>query len=176
MLISLKNKNLSAKRGISSIVGTLLMVAVVASVGSVILFQGMNNINNFNYMLSFLTGSKGSISEDITIEHVRFDPTSNSLNIYLRNTGIQEVEIDKITVVKMDTQDLIWTNQTNTKIFISEFKNMTQTPNITAYPPLPPLCTSACWNVNQYNSTDYQISITTTLGNSFETIARPFNS
>src|SRR5574342_127069 len=92
-----KNKKLCSRKGISNIVGTLLMVAIVASIGTVLLFQGMNNINNFNFTLSFLTGSKDSLSEDVTFEHVRFNPTDNHVNIYVRNTGLQQVEIDKIT-------------------------------------------------------------------------------
>ena len=163
----MKNKKLSAKRGISSIIGTLLMVAVVAAIGSVLLFQGMNNINNFNFTLSFLTGSKDSLSEGLTIEHVRFNPTDNRLNIYIRNTGLQQVEIDKITIVKLDTQEIILNNNTNTVIPLSaEFKNMTQLPTITG----------GVWNVNQYNNTDYKISLLSTTGNYFETTVRPFNS
>ena len=167
MLIDIiKNEKLSAKRGLSSVVGTLIMVAIVASIGSVILFQGMNSINAFNYDLSFLTGSKDALSENIIIEHVRFNPTTNDVNLYVRNIGTQEVEIDKITMVKIDTQELILNNKTSEKIFISDMKNMTQLPTITG----------GVWNVNQYNHTDYKISITTKAGNSFETIARPFNS
>ena len=166
MINIIKNKNLSAKRGLSSIVGTLIMVAVVASIGTVILFQGMNSINAFNYDLSFLTGSKDALFENISIEHVRFNPTTNDVSLYVRNIGTQEVEIDKITMVKIDTQELILNNKTSEKIFISDLKNMTQLPTITG----------GAWNVNQYNNTEYKISITTKAGNSFETIARPFNT
>ncbi len=183
MIKLIKNKKLSAKRGISSIVGTLLMVAVVAAIGSVLLFQGMNNINNFNFTLSYLTGSKDSLSENITIEHVRFNPTTNHLNIYLRNTGLQQVEIDKITMVKLDTQELILNNNTNTVILSSvqndpkfDFKNMTQLSTLDSLLTYTPSCSTPCWNHNYYNSTDYKISIITTTGNSFETTVRPFNS
>lgn len=172
MLISLKNKKLLAKRGLSSVVGTLIMVAIVASIGSVVLFQGMNSINDFNYDLSFLTGSKDSLFENITIEHIRFNPSTNHVSLYLRNTGTQEVEIDKITMVKMDTQELILNNNTSEKIFISNLKNMTQLPTITGGISLG----NGSWNHNNFIDNEYKISVTTKRGNSFETIARPFNS
>src|SRR5574338_667428 len=99
MLIKrIKNKNSFAKRGISSIVGTLLMVAVVASIGSVLMFQGLNGINDFNYYLSFLTGSKSALEENAIIEHIKFDPLTNDLDVWVRNTGTTQMEINKITM------------------------------------------------------------------------------
>jgi len=47
------NFSLKKRRGVSQIIGSLIVLAVVASVGSVILFQGLNQINAFNYSLTF---------------------------------------------------------------------------------------------------------------------------
>jgi len=168
VLTSLKNKKLSGKRGISSIVGTLIMVAVVASIGSVIMFQGLNGINDFNYYLSFLTGSKNSAYENAIIEHVRFNPTDNQLDVWIRNTGTVQIEISKITMVNMDTQELIQLDTPNphTTISISELENIIEhATNI-----------GGVWDVAQYNAAQYRISVTTSSGNSFETTASPFNT
>jgi flagellin-like protein len=171
MLISLKNKKLSAKRGISSIVGTLIMVAVVAAIGSVIMFQGLNGINDFNYYLSFLTGSRNSSNENLIIEHVRFDPVTNDLDVWVRNTGTVEIEIAKITMVKMDNQVLILNKNPDTTVPISESANIHV---LVADMPVGPVWLDPLYSTPPNNI--YRISITTLLGNSFETTASPFNT
>ena len=175
MLVSLKNKKMLRKRGISSIVGTLIMVAVVASIGSVIMFQGLNGINDFNYYLSFLTGSKNSVNESAVIEHVRFDPTTNAMDVWVRNTGTVQLEISKVSIVKMDTQVQIVANNNRATIPINQLVNINQSPTTPA---------GIAWNLPAYCGTtpptpcssSYRISITTASGNSFETTATPFNT
>ena len=178
-MVSVKNKNLSARRGISNIVGTLIMVAVVAAFGSVIMFQGLNGINDFNYYLSFLTGSKNSVNESAVIEHVRFDPsiigpTTNAVDIWIRNTGTTQLEISKVSIVKMDTQVQIFANNNRVTIPINQLVNINQSPITPA---------GIVWNTAQYCgltfptcTVSYRISITTASGNSFETTATPFNT
>jgi len=164
--MALLNK-ISKKRGLSSIIGTLLMVAVVATIGSVILFQALNGINDFNYYLSFLTGSKNSSYESAIIEHVRFNPTTNDMDIWVRNTGTVQLEISTVTIVKMDTQNQIIASHNRETIPISQMVNIDQQPIIPA---------GIVWNDPTYSASDYRIAITTTSGNSFETTARPFNT
>ena len=178
MMISIKNKNLSARRGISNIVGTLIMVAIVAAFGSVIMFQGLNGINDFNYYLSFLTGSKNSVNESAVIEHVRFNPTTNAMDVWVRNTGTTQLEISKVSIVKMNTQDKIIASNPRATIPINQLVNINQIP--TKVNEIP---TVIVWNTAQYCgltfptcTVSYRISITTASGNSFETTATPFNT
>ena len=166
-MISIKNKNLSAKKGISSIVGTLIMVAVVASIGSVIMFQGLNGINDFNFYLSFLKSSNHS-NENLVIEHVQFYPGNSTMNIWVRNTGSSQVEISKLTMTSSNGQALLLNNNPQTTIPISYLVNLKQNQAL-------PLVTDK-WQDAGYSTDQYKISITTTAGNSFETIARPYNS
>lgn len=167
----MKNK-FSKKRGLSSIIGTLLMVAVVATIGFVILFQALNGINDFNYYLSFLTGSKNTSYESAIIEHIRFTPNDNILDIWVRNTGTVEMEISKITVVRMDTQELLLTDNIRTIIPISNAEDIT-TPSID----INGLAAGTPnWEDNPAFITQYRISITTSTGNSFETTAVPYNT
>ena len=46
--ISMKNR-----RAVSQIMGSIVILGIVSSVGSVILFNGMNSISAFTYDLSF---------------------------------------------------------------------------------------------------------------------------
>ena len=156
---------ISKKSGISSIIGTLLMVAVVATVGSVILFQSLNGINDFNYYLSFLTSSNHP-NESLVIEHVTFYPTNSTMNIWVRNVGSSQVQISKLSMSSMNQQTLLLDKNPQTTVSINQLVNLKQTT-------VPPV---AQWQNSPYNTDQYKISITTTAGNSFETIARPFNT
>ena len=158
--------NKKSKRGISSIIGTLLMVAVVSVIGSVILFQGLNGINNFNYYLSFLTGSKDASNESAVIEHVRFNPADNKLEVWVRNTGTVQLEISRITVVRLDTQAIIINeNPPGATVFLSDTTRINH-PNDGAFN----------WSDAGYDTAQYRISLTTSKGNSFETMATPYNT
>jgi FlaG/FlaF family flagellin (archaellin) len=160
------------KRGISSIIGTLLMVAVVAIIGTVILFQGLNGINDFNYYLSFLTGTKDSLYENAMIEHVRFNPATNDLDVWVKNTGTVQIEVKKVSMMKIDTQEIITLDDStpNDIVSISELVNIPQHATITGG------VWDDCAGANYYCAAQYRISITTATGNSFETVATPFNT
>ena len=106
------NFTLKKRRGVSQIIGSLIVLAVVASVGSVILFQGLNQINAFNYSLTFFDREHNqALREDILFEHVKFELNSDcqcELILYLANIGSIDSTIASITVVKIDTQELIF--------------------------------------------------------------------
>jgi len=71
---------LKKRRAVSNIIGSLIVLALVASVGSVILFQGLNQINAFNYDLTLHDKERvNEIREDIIFQHVRFEPDNNDL-------------------------------------------------------------------------------------------------
>ena len=141
------------------------MVAVVAVIGSVIMFQAMNGINDFNFYLSFLTGSNNSSNEHAIIEHVRFNPTDNKLQVWIRNTGTVQLEISKITLVNMDSQVLLLDDNPQATIFIGDSEEIVEFPT-----------SIVAWQDPPNDTSEYRISISTISGNSFETTARPFNT
>ncbi len=100
---SLKNR-----RAVSQIMGSIVILGIVTSVGSVILFNGMQNISAFTYDLSFHEKSKNqSHREDIVFEYVRFEPNTDNIAINLANIGTVESTISTITILKIDTQEII---------------------------------------------------------------------
>ena len=166
------------RRGVSQIIGSLIVLAVVASVGSVILFQGLNQINAFNHDLSFHDKKYNeALREDILFEHVRFDPDTKNLVLYLANIGSIDSTIASVTVVKINTQELIlaWEDvpAINGTVLIEDHTIITLSANL-------PLGLDNIWNSTEYGPTDpssnYKISITTSKGNFFDTVASPFNS
>lgn len=176
--IFIKNRTMT-QRGVSQIVASLIMLALVATFGAVFLIQGMEGISTFNSSIEFFKESQTKAAqESIIVEHVTFLPTGKMVSLWIRNTGMIDVTIDRITMVKVDTQDLVIDNSTvSEEIFVKELEQITITPSTIFSADVPEdwdsnyIATS-----NRLNSSEYRISITTARGNSFETIARPFNT
>ena len=167
------------QRGISQVVASLIMLAIVATFGTVFLIQGMEGISTFNSTVEFFKESQTKAAqESIIIEHVTFYPSNTTVSFWIRNTGVIEVTVDRITMVKVDTQDLIIENSTVTNtIFVKELEEIRITPLT-----IPSSTNPDQWDSNHdvtgisLNSSEYRISITTARGNSFEAIAKPFNT
>jgi len=91
-----------------------MMVAVVASIGTVLLFQGMESINSFNsYMLQFLGLRSDAGRQDLIIEHIQFNGTAfaaggtDEVEIWVRNVGISDATVTRVMLTKLDSQHLI---------------------------------------------------------------------
>ncbi len=162
---SLKNR-----RAVSQIMGSIVILGVVTSVGSVILFNGMNEISAFTYDLSYHEKSKNQIHrEDLLFEHVRFEPTTDNIAINLVNIGTIETTISTITILKIDTQEIIasWV-EVNQSIPIKDYQKITLDDLLTPI--------SATWDDADYLESKYRISLTTTRGNFFTTVVSPYNN
>jgi len=108
-----------------------------------------------------------SFRESLIIEHVNFTPTSQDITLYVRNTGSISAIVDTITIVKIDTQDLLLNvNGINDEIFVKEVSSITQTA----------ILGGSDWEDSPFNDKSYEISITTIRGNSFKIIAIPYNT
>jgi len=184
-------KKLSVKnrRAVSNIIGSLIVLAIVASVGSVILFQGLNQINTFNHDLSFYDKAKNAkLQENLIFEHVRFDnSTVRDVEIYLANIGTVEATVSTVVMIHIESQELIlaWetTNSTGdifTPIQIDQNQKITLTADLACPSPSPvpslPDCVTAEWDDPYYRDSEYRISITTSRGNFVPTIATPWNT
>ena len=164
------------RRAVSQIMGTLVILAIVVSVGSAILFNGMNSISAFTYDLSFHEKSKNQLHrEDIIFEHVRFEPNTDNIAINLANIGTIEATISTITILKIDTQEIIanWV-EVNRSIPIKDYQKITLDEFVDSEIILNPI--SATWDDDNYLNSKYKISLTTTKGNFFTTVASPFNN
>lgn len=145
------------------------MLAIVIPVGVVILSQGLYEVTDFHRYLS-VTREQGidSVQEDIVFQHIRFEPLSNQVTISVRNISAVESSIDKITIVKMDTQELL-VYEDNLASSLSLKDDVDIFVNANLSPP-------GQWDDSSYTNSDYKISITTIRGNFFDTVARPFNT
>ena len=161
---------LKNRRAVSQVMGSIVILGVVTSVGSVILFNGMNEISAFTYDLSFHEKSKNQLHrEDIIFEHVRFEPNTDNIAISLANIGTIEATISTITILKIDTQEIIanWV-EVNQSIQMKDYQK------ITLNDLLIPI--SATWDDANYLNSEYKISLTTTRGNFFTTVVSPYNN
>jgi len=181
MISIIHNIKEKKRKGVSTVIGSLLMLAIVTVVGSVLMIQGVQGITSFNSFLAIFSeeGESESVHESILIEHIRFHPTSltKDVQFWLRNNGLERVGIDRITMVNVDTQDLIINKSFTEDIFGQELLITSATGNDVT---LPGNCakwdSSSCTNGEDLDGNEYRISVTTTRGNSFETIATPFNT
>ena len=166
-----KKLSMKNRRGVSNIIGSLIVLAIVASVGSVILFQGLNQISAFNSELTLHDTQRNlALREDVLFEHVRFDPDTNELVLFLANIGTTETTIATVTVVNIDSQELILRNTTiNRTIQIEDHIEINLFPDLLTGP-------QQFWNSTEYNSTEYRIVVATSKGNFFDAIRTPFNS
>lgn len=167
MNFSIKSKHLSKRRGISQIIGSLFMLAIVVPIGVVILSTGLGEVADFNRYLT-VTRDQGidATREDIIFEHVRFEPSTNQITVSLRNISTVESIVDRITIVNVTNQDLLIYNDTlplsQSTIHLKDDTDIV----IYADP-------SVSWT---QDGLDYKISITTSRGNFFDTVARPYNT
>lgn len=157
-----------SRRAVSQIIGTLFMLAIVVPIGTVIVTKGLNQVGEINNRLASgitLENEKGQ--EDIVFEHIRFDPASKQVTISIRNVGTTESTINKVTIVKMETQELI-VNDQNISVNVQPKIGLTisEIGNISV----------AQWDDPIYRDAEYKIAITTENGNFFEISARPFNT
>jgi len=145
------------------------MLAIVVPIGVVVLSQGLIQATDFNNFLT-VTREQGieAVQEDLVFEHIRFDPTSDQLTIHLRNISGVEMDIERVSVVKMDSQELL-VMEVNQASFLP-LKDTVQIDVIAN------LQFTGQWNDANYEFDEYKISVTTVRGNFFDTIARPFNT
>ncbi|MEC4848455.1 MAG: hypothetical protein RI100_04630 [Nitrosarchaeum sp.] len=169
MKCSLSN-SLKKRRAVSQVMGSVVILGVVTSIGSVVLFNGMNQINAFSYDLTFHDKSKNeAFRENLMFEHVRFEPGTDQIILYLTNIGTTESTIESITVVNLDTQNILvnWDESIGTTIQIKESSD----PVI-----INANLNSQTWDDPSYRTSEYKISITTSKGNFFTTVASPYNT
>ena len=154
-------------------VGSLLLLAIVVPLGSVILFNGTHEINAFNNELSnSLEYTNQGVQEDIIFEHIRFDPDSSAVMLSLRNAGTVETTIDRISILNMSSQKLIYsiTDIGTFAPLVIPLKNSTDIDILNTNPE------GGSWDVGGQNGYEYRISIITTRGNFFDTVVRSYNT
>ena len=170
--LSLKNR-----RAVSQVMGSLVILGIVSSVGSVILLNGLGSVSAFTYDLSFHEKSKNlTHRESIIFEYVRFEPNTDNISINLANIGTVETTISTITILKIDTQEIIanWID-VNQSIQIKDNQKITLDDADDSEIQLTGIVTNT-WNDDNYLTSEYKISLATTRGNFFTTVVSPFNT
>jgi hypothetical protein len=169
---------LKKRRGLSQIMGGLLMLAIVVPLGSVVLLSGVTEITAFNNSMSnTIEYRNNGIQEDLVFEHIRFEPTSKIITISAFNTGSVDIVVDRITVVNMSNQDILFKID-SVSSFVPIVLSVQNGTDINIEADLlrygNPLFN---WNDgNNPTNWEYRISIITARGNFFDTVVRPYNT
>jgi len=169
---------LKKRRALSQIMGGLLMLAIVVPLGTVVLFSGITEITAFNNsMANTVEYRNNGIQEDLVFEHIRFEPTTKKVTITAFNTGSVEIVVDRITLVNMTNQDIlfdIYSVGTFVPIVLPVQKSMDIDINADLLRYGNPLFN---WEDGENPTNwEYRISIITARGNFFDTVARPYNT
>jgi len=179
--MNLIKKNIVTKkrRAVSQVIGALLALAIVATFGSVLLIQGVQGVQNFTTFLDIFEETESKSAQEVFIvEHVTFNSTSTNkeIDVWVRNTGKIDIIIDKISIVKIDTQELIVNKENiNQDVFQKEVRQITLSGSDVT---LPSSGTPTTWQGVYNNDVDgvYRITVSTTRDKSVETVAGLFNS
>jgi hypothetical protein len=170
-LMSQCHVNKIKKKAVSQVIGSLIMLAIVASIGSVMLIQGLTGINSFNTLLSGVVSQKKiDIGESLLIEHVRFDPTGSDMDIWVRNVGTSDATIEGIKIVRVNNQ-MLYSSSLNQPVYIKELKQIHLTSVSTQL-----TSPAANWNSLSISDNDeFRITISTQRGNTYSTVASRYN-
>jgi len=169
---------LKKRRGLSQIMGGLLMLAIVVPLGSVVLFSGITEITAFNISMSnTVEYQNNAIREDLVFEHIRFEPNSNVVTISALNTGSVEIVVDRITLVNMTDQKILFKID-SVGSFIPIVLQIQNSSDIDIVADLDRYgSTLYNWEDGENPTNwEYRISIITARGNFFDTVARPYNT
>ena len=168
------------RRAVSQIMGSLLMLAIVVPLGTVVLFGGITEITAFNNSISnTIEYRNNGIQEDLVFEHIRFDPLSETVTITALNTGSVDIIVDKITLVNTTNQEILF-NIYDVSAFTSIVLSVQNSEDIDIEVDLDryskPL-NFFSWNDGMAPTDwEYRISIVTARGNFFDTVARAYNT
>src|SRR3989344_8928631 len=120
------------RRAVSQVIGALFALAIVATFGSVLLIQGVQGIENFTAFLNIFEETESKSAQEVFIvEHVKFNATTTGdnneeIDIWIRNTGKIDIIIDRISIVKINTQELIVNKENiNQDVFQKEVRQIT---------------------------------------------------
>jgi len=168
---------LKKRRGVSQIMGSLLMLAIVVPIGSVVLFSGITEITAFNNSMSnTIEYRNNGIQEDLVFEHIRFDPTTQTVTISALNTGSVEILVDRITLVNMTSQQILF-DIYSVGPFVPTVMPIQTSADIDIGADLFRYGSPHVWGDGENPTNwEYRISIITARGNFFDTVARPYNT
>src|SRR3989344_2688851 len=158
------------RRAVSQVIGALLALAIVTVFGSVLLIQGVQGVENFTAFLNIFEETEAKSAQEVFIvEHVKFNATDigtddhEEIDIWIRNTGKIDIIIDRISIVKIDSQELIVSKENiDQDIFQKEVRQITLSDSDVTIPTADCVsCTDWVDVFNDEGSTEYRITVTT---------------
>ena len=161
------------RRGISEVTGSVIMLGIVGTIAALVLTFGLTSIYDFNTFLIDVDVSESALKERLIINNVDFTADGTTVTIHVRNVGLNQLQIESISIINIATQDviLLYNDPNNTQTFIVLPKTKFSTPALEntggcTFSDTAPL--SGCAAAN------YVITIVTSRGNIFENEVRPF--
>jgi len=157
-------------RGVGKITGSVIMLGTVGTIAAIVLTFGLGSIYDLNTFLIDVDATEDTLKENLIIAFVEFDVTpsnsSSDVIITVRNTGLNDITIDSISIVDIDTQTFIALQTDTAKVIPPKTKDKvtvtTTCPNF--------VVDDACMSAN------YKIILSTVRGNVYEIEAVPLRA
>jgi len=94
------------RRGVSEVTGGVVMLGIVGTVAALVLTIGLGSIYDFNTFLVDVGSTEEDLKENFVVEFVEFQIGTDDIKLHVRNIGLNQVTINTISVVNIDTQIL----------------------------------------------------------------------
>jgi len=172
-------------RGVSEVIGGVIMLGIVASIAALVLTLGLSSIIDFQTFLIDVDVSENQLKESFIVEFVEFDIGTVNVLITVRNVGLNDITIDAISIVNFATQLSIAHEKphldviTGGAVIIQPKTRQTLTVATTCVDPLTIDVTDLCIGNPEADATtvkNYVITISTGRGNIYEIEAIPLRA
>lgn len=110
-------------RGVSPVIGSMLMLLIVVSVGTILLTVALNNINMFH--LTLKVEEDRLTAKGVIIENIGINPTNGRVTIWLRNIGDDTAHINKITIFNIREQSVVLEHDTEITLAPKQLRDVT---------------------------------------------------
>lgn len=117
------------RRGISEIVSTLLMLAIVVSLGVLVFTFASGSLGSLSQGFSNLVTSQGdAVKEQFVVEQATFTFSGTAgADLYVRNVGSVSSSLVSVYVVDQSTGDFVVQIPTSTSLTVGDFVDIPHT-------------------------------------------------
>jgi len=146
-----------------------MMLGIVGTAAALVLTFGLASIFDFNQFLVDVDITENTLKESFIVEFVEFNVGALTVDIHVRNIGLNDVTVDSISIVNIDTQVFILLQTDVAQVVQPKTKSTITTDNVTG-------CVTFAAPAANCTSATYEITIATGRGNIYSIEAVPLRA
>ena len=157
------------RRGVSEVTGSVIMLGIVGAISALILTSGLSAVTNFQQFLIDVDLTEEFLEERFIVEFVDFTPGGLTVDIYVRNIGVNLVTIHSISIVETSDQNFILLQNTDAFLIQPRSRTVITTDDVTG-------CASFGSGTDCILNKTYRITLVTDRGNIYSIETVPFRA